>query len=124
MESPRTSTEIVRVKNEEWAGNAEGETFDDRLDRIEFRVSADPDTAYNAFEAGEGHNANIPPALVEQAQADYETTLDSLFLGSYHFVFNDRNPLRSDEHTSELQSLMRISYAVFCSKKKNKDIDH
>src|SRR3546814_3695108 len=27
-------------------------------------------------------------------------------------------PLRSDEHTSELQSLMRISYAVFCLKKK------
>src|SRR3546814_5050467 len=28
--------------------------------------------------------------------------------------------LRSEEHTSELQSLMRISYAVFCLKKKNK----
>src|SRR3546814_3084193 len=35
----------------------------------------------------------------------------------------DRDPLvahRSEEHTSELQSLMRISYAVFCLKKKNK----
>src|SRR3546814_7657481 len=30
--------------------------------------------------------------------------------------------IRSEEHTSELQSLMRISYAVFClKKKKNKD---
>src|SRR3546814_1505576 len=28
-------------------------------------------------------------------------------------------PERSEEHTSELQSLMRISYAVFCLKKKN-----
>src|SRR3546814_6014653 len=28
---------------------------------------------------------------------------------------------RSEEHTSELQSLMRISYAVFCLKKKNKN---
>src|SRR3546814_10546048 len=28
-------------------------------------------------------------------------------------------PQRSEEHTSELQSLMRISYAVFCWKKKN-----
>src|SRR3546814_3696647 len=28
--------------------------------------------------------------------------------------------LRSEEHTSELQSLMRISYAVFCLKKKNR----
>src|SRR3546814_3315833 len=30
-----------------------------------------------------------------------------------------RQELRSEEHTSELQSLMRISYAVFCLKKKN-----
>src|SRR3546814_6675336 len=30
------------------------------------------------------------------------------------------NSERSEEHTSELQSLMRISYAVFCLKKKNK----
>src|SRR3546814_1426700 len=31
--------------------------------------------------------------------------------------------VRSEEHTSELQSLMRISYAVFCLKKKRKNID-
>src|SRR3546814_2643943 len=31
---------------------------------------------------------------------------------------------RSEEHTSELQSLMRISYAVFCLKKKNKNRPH
>src|SRR3546814_5565895 len=30
-----------------------------------------------------------------------------------------REAVRSEEHTSELQSLMRISYAVFCLKKKN-----
>src|SRR3546814_2159072 len=32
---------------------------------------------------------------------------------------HSRRPRRSEEHTSELQSLMRISYAVFCLKKKN-----
>src|SRR3546814_7022632 len=31
--------------------------------------------------------------------------------------------LRSEEHTSELQSLMRISYAVFCLKKKHRPIE-
>src|SRR3546814_3592500 len=31
---------------------------------------------------------------------------------------------RSEEHTSELQSLMRISYAVFCLKKKNQQLKH
>src|SRR3546814_3750978 len=34
------------------------------------------------------------------------------------------SPARSEEHTSELQSLMRISYAVFCLKKKKTDLDH
>src|SRR3546814_4193563 len=33
-------------------------------------------------------------------------------------------PPRSEEHTSELQSLMRISYAVFCLKKKKKNNKH
>src|SRR3546814_4165244 len=32
----------------------------------------------------------------------------------------DERGVRSEEHTSELQSLMRISYAVFCLKKKTK----
>src|SRR3546814_3825175 len=32
--------------------------------------------------------------------------------------FGQGNEVRSEEHTSELQSLMRISYAVFCLKKK------
>src|SRR3546814_3954431 len=38
-----------------------------------------------------------------------------------HNALNDSNhpARRSEEHTSELQSLMRISYAVFCLKKKN-----
>src|SRR3546814_10640190 len=34
-----------------------------------------------------------------------------------HWAF--QTAIRSEEHTSELQSLMRISYAVFCLKKKN-----
>src|SRR3546814_3316815 len=37
-------------------------------------------------------------------------------------VARRRDLQRSEEHTSELQSLMRISYAVFCLKKKKKQI--
>src|SRR3546814_5749128 len=36
---------------------------------------------------------------------------------AYSLVRTDHAPGRSEEHTSELQSLMRISYAVFCLKK-------
>src|SRR3546814_9482587 len=35
-------------------------------------------------------------------------------------LYKQARPGRSEEHTSELQSLMRISYAVFCLKKKKK----
>src|SRR3546814_1964526 len=37
-------------------------------------------------------------------------------------VITKTTPSRSEEHTSELQSLMRTSYAVFCLKKKNSHI--
>src|SRR3546814_2628075 len=39
--------------------------------------------------------------------------------GAGHGDRTDGGGRRSEEHTSELQSLMRISYAVFCLKKKN-----
>src|SRR3546814_2099659 len=38
-------------------------------------------------------------------------------------AFPDQSMDRSEEHTSELQSLMRISYAVFCLKKKNSNFN-
>src|SRR3546814_9056449 len=48
-----------------------------------------------------------------------------LMIGAPDMAFPRMNNIsfwRSEEHTSELQSLMRISYAVFCLKKKNKKI--
>src|SRR3546814_1591951 len=52
----------------------------------------------------------------------------TLFLSKDHYCVADcigttqvERQGRSEEHTSELQSLMRISYAVFCLKKKKKE---
>src|SRR3546814_8021229 len=47
---------------------------------------------------------------------------DFLLMESATRRVNDRGSERSEEHTSELQSLMRISYAVFCLKKKTQHI--
>src|SRR3546814_8167723 len=50
-----------------------------------------------------------------------DPTLDGISIGSandYYDGLNVHYSSRSEEHTSELQSLMRISYAVFCLKKK------
>src|SRR3546814_9239309 len=41
-------------------------------------------------------------------------------VAGFYFARNSPPDGRSEEHTSELQSLMRISYAVFCLKKKTK----
>src|SRR3546814_2198807 len=58
--------------------------------------------------------ALTPPAFVRYSlnalQIDYRINTGSL---------DDIPASRSEEHTSELQSLMRNSYAVFCLKKKN-----
>jgi ABC-type oligopeptide transport system substrate-binding subunit len=110
LETARSDEEIVLVKNDEWRGDFDGETWDDRLERIIFRVQADPDTAYNAFEAGEADNANIPPARVSEAEANYGNTLDVDILGSYHFVINDRDPRIGGEENLKLRQA--ISAAI------------
>src|SRR3546814_4476323 len=46
------------------------------------------------------------------------------FKTSFHRGFHEAIFFRSEEHTSELQSLMRISYAVFCLKKKKQAKTH
>ena len=91
LEKPRTDQEIVLVPNDKWAGDIFGNKAPN-LDKITFKTTADPDTAYNAFEAGEGDNANIPPGRVKEAQDNYATTLDVNILGSYHFEIKADDP--------------------------------
>src|SRR3546814_4219342 len=55
-----------------------------------------------------GHRADLPVRQPGRAPAPAH--------GQYLWLLGHRH--RSEEHTSELQSLMRISYAVFCLKKK------
>src|SRR3546814_3921035 len=47
-----------------------------------------------------------------------------VYLAQREILFAQEEMLRSEEHTSELQSLMRISYAVFCLKKKTATTSH
>src|SRR3546814_4111383 len=61
---------------------------------------------------------------VVRAVASSKTYRDSAVLASLKVLdaAGALRPVRSEEHTSELQSLMRISYAVFCLKKKTQNI--
>src|SRR3546814_1256933 len=67
-----------------------------------------------------GANSRIEAVCV--AGADYAQPFALLMLPAELSAATTRDPVlraeRSEEHTSELQSLMRISYAVFCLKKK------
>src|SRR3546814_10518734 len=66
----------------------------------------------------------LPSALVHkrpdilQAEADLQAATAAIGVATARLYPDIRLGARSEEHTSELQSLMRTSYAVFCLKKK------
>src|SRR3546814_18652974 len=60
---------------------------------------------------------------VRSARGHSPTTRSSSRSGSRQSSSLSPSPFRSEEHTSELQSLMRISYAVFCLKKKERTVE-
>src|SRR3546814_4558835 len=55
---------------------------------------------------------------IDNNSGDFESHLDDLRSRNFMILWRQD---RSEEHTSELQSLMRISYAVFCLNNKNKN---
>src|SRR3546814_9947301 len=62
------------------------------------------------------------PNAMNLAKAIQQANPDVIWVGGLAETWAPA--LRSEEHTSELQSLMRISYAVFCLKKKNGQHDN
>src|SRR3546814_10316999 len=59
---------------------------------------------------------NVQPVKVDEFRIAVAETYDVIVRPMEDQAYSI---IRSEEHTSELQSLMRISYAVFCLKKKN-----
>src|SRR3546814_5910368 len=86
-----------------------------------FRAASRSDTL------GHGSTCGIAAAVVRGRTADCGTgalsrpisgLADTALFSSFRHTARRARSVRSEEHTSELQSLMRISYAVFCLKKK------
>src|SRR3546814_10193272 len=65
----------------------------------------------------------LDPRMVHREQFGNRADRDDFPVGEHRHPIADRVQCieRSEEHTSELQSLMRISYAVFCLKKKRQN---
>src|SRR3546814_5812242 len=91
-------------------------------DLLAFQHGAQP--AHGGFDFGKlGHDAKSLMARLpaEQALAKGKSMDDAAEQVSFGYEQVSREEkTRSEEHTSELQSLMRSSYAVFCLKKKKK----
>src|SRR3546814_10642562 len=78
----------------------------------DIRAQADPD-------AGAGDLVTrYPKAQVRDFDGDPSQVTEMDAMIAYLQMLGTLVDVRSEEHTSELQSLMRISYAVFCLKKK------
>src|SRR3546814_10446522 len=72
----------------------------------------------------QGHASGTPKPAAPKAPAMSDKPKDDCCMGGMPMpkdkpADKPMGHMRSEEHTSELQSLMRISYAVFCLKKKN-----
>src|SRR3546814_3148495 len=77
----------------------------------------------SAGEAGDfarGRGVELYKAYQERLRRLNACDFGDLLLHNLTLFQTQSEVLRSEEHTSELQSLMRISYAVFCLKKKNR----
>src|SRR3546814_4553459 len=71
-----------------------------------------------------GRREAVTPSPVRGASVHYRVEAADLHAHLFRVTLSIDQPAaqqRSEEHTSELQSLMRISYAVFCLKKKKKN---
>ena len=114
MEEPANDQQIVLVPNPEWDGTQYDEALglpeQPFLDSLTFVVGQDLDTAYNAFEAGEGDATNFAPGRYQEAQDNYATTIDTPFLGLYYFTFNDRDERVGGEENKLLRQA--ISQAI------------
>src|SRR3546814_3887613 len=72
-----------------------------------------------------GNMTQMPDGKWQALHADKIWSHNSIIGAIYHsYLRTALEKIRSEEHTSELQSLMRISYAVFCLNKKKNTTPH
>lgn len=108
LEKARTAEEVVLVKSDSWSGDESGKTWPDRLDKITFKTSQDPDTSYNALEAGEGDNANIPAGRWGDAKRDHPNTIRAA-LGTRYFELNWKDPSIGGAKNVKLREAIMLS---------------
>src|SRR3546814_9306783 len=105
---------VAKLAGSDAALGAEHVVYSAHLDHVGIGAPVDGDKIYNGALDNALGVAIMLEAARQLADAKQAPKRSQLFVA----VTAEEKGLRSEEHTSELQSLMRISYAVFCLKKK------
>lgn len=103
------SGEVVLERNDNWSGNVLGDTKA-KLDKITFKLTTDVESAYQAFDSGEGDNSTIPAGKYAEATAKYPNDTKSPQLGTYFFDFGYDDPAVGGPENVKLRQA--ISMAV------------
>jgi len=104
------SGDVVLARNDNWAGNVLGDKKA-KLDKITFKLTTDVESAFTAFDSGEGDDATIPAGKYKEATAKYAVNdTKSPQLGTYYFDFGFADPVVGGP--SNLKLRQAISMAI------------
>jgi ABC-type transport system substrate-binding protein len=97
---------INLVRNDEWNGGIYEDGTLAKLDGVEFRISADLDSAYADFEAGNGDTGYIPAGRFAEATENYPNATEGN-MGVYHFFVNQESQLGGEENLKLRQAIAK-----------------
>ena len=100
--------EVVLERNDDWAGNVLGDKKA-KLDKITFKLTTDVESAYTAFDSGEGDNASIPGGKYAEATAKYPNDTKSPQLGTYFFDFGFEDSNLGGEENLKLRQAISMA---------------
>jgi ABC-type oligopeptide transport system substrate-binding subunit len=114
--APDSGTVVIE-RNDKWGGSILGDKKA-ALDTITFKISANVQGSYQAFESGEGDSATIPSGQFKTAMASHKNTVAEGQLGTYYFDFGFADPQLGGKKNTKLRQA--ISMAIDRNEINNK----
>jgi ABC-type transport system substrate-binding protein len=100
--------DVVLVRNDNWKGNVLGDKRA-KLDKITFKITDSVESAYQAFESGEGDNATIPAGQYAAAIAQYPNTTEEPQLATYYWDFGFEDQQLGGEKNTKLRQAISMA---------------
>jgi ABC-type oligopeptide transport system substrate-binding subunit len=108
MAEPWKHDQYVKlVRNDTYWGGVNGHNA--YIDTIEFRISKDVDSAWAAFEAGQGQTGLVPPGRYAEAKAKYAGQVaEQAVNGIYYWAFNMKDPVVGGPENLKLRQAISL----------------